>query len=73
MIYNILNSKSKKKLEFKVYNEMIEQVNHLSFLDVLIDNKYSNCNYNLNYIRGKLSRIITIINKIKHILTIKIV
>ena len=30
MLYNIRNSKSKKKLELKVYNETIEQVNHLS-------------------------------------------
>ena len=37
MLYNIRNSKSKKKLELKVDNEMIENVNHLSFLGILFD------------------------------------
>ena len=42
MLYNIRNYKSKKKLELKVYNEIIEQVNHLSFLSIIIDDK---CNW----------------------------
>ena len=50
MLYNIRNSKSKKKLELKVYNEIIEQVNHLSFLGIIIDDK-CNWNYHINYIR----------------------
>ena len=37
MLYN--KFKSKKKLELKVYNEMIEQMNHLSFFGILIDDK----------------------------------
>ena len=37
MLYNIRNSKSKKKLELIVNNKTIEQVNHLSFHDILID------------------------------------
>ena len=65
MLHNIRNSKSKKKLELKVYNEIIEQVNHLSFLGIIIDDK-CNCNYHINYIRTKLSRSIAIINKIKN-------
>ena len=65
MLYNIRNSKSKKKLELKVYNGIIEQVNHLSFLGIIIDDK-CNWNYHINYIRSKLSRSIAIINKIKH-------
>ena len=32
VLYNIRNSKSRKKLELKMYNEMIEQVNHVWFL-----------------------------------------
>ena len=32
MLYNIRNSKSKKKLELIVYNEMIEQVNSYDIL-----------------------------------------
>ena len=62
MLYNIRNFKSKKKLDLKVYNEMIEQANHLSFFSILIDNK-CNWNYHINYIRAKLSRSIAIINK----------
>ena len=44
---------------------MIEQVNQLSFLDILI---YDKCywNYYINYISSKLSRYIDIINKIKN-------
>ena len=57
MLYNIRNSKSKKKLELKVYNEFIEQVNHLSFLGIIIDDK-CNWNYHINYIRTKLSRLL---------------
>ena len=53
MLYNIRNIKSKKKLKLKVYNEMKEYVNHLSFLDILIDDK-CNWNYHINYIRSKL-------------------
>ena len=37
MLYNIQYYKSKKKLELKVYNEMIDQVNNVSFLGILID------------------------------------
>ena len=55
MLYNIRNSKSKKKQELKVYNEIIDQVNHLSFLSVLIDDT-CNWNYHINYIRTNLSR-----------------
>ena len=65
MLYYIQNYKSKKKLELKVYNEMIEQVNHLSLLGILIDDK-CNWNYHINYIRAKLRRSHSIINKIKH-------
>ena len=72
MLYNIRNSNSKKKLELKVYNEIIEQVNHLSFLGIIIDDK-CNWNYHINYIRTKLSRSIAIINKIKYKLPLKIV
>ena len=60
MLYNIRNSNSIKKLELKVYNEIIEQVNHLSFLGIIIDDK-CNWNYHINYIRTKLSRYIAII------------
>ena len=31
MLYNILNFKSKKNLKLKVYNEMIDQVNNVSW------------------------------------------
>ena len=45
---------------------MIEQVNHISFLGILIDDKYKcNWNYNINYIRSQLSRSIASINQIK--------
>ena len=67
MLYNIRNSKSKNKLEFKVYNELIEQVNHSSFLGILIDDK-CNLNYHINYIREKLY---AIINKIQNKLPLK--
>ena len=75
ILSNIRNSKSKKKLELKVYNEIIKQVNHLSFLCIIIDDKF-NWNYHINYIRTKLSilsiyRSIAIINKIKHKLPLK--
>ena len=65
MLYNIRNSKSKNKPELNIYKEIIEQVNHLSFLGILINDKY-NWNYHINYIRAKLSRSIAIINKIKN-------
>ena len=42
---------------------MIEQLNHVSFLGILPDDKY-NLNYHINDIRTKLSRSITI--KIKY-------
>ena len=53
-----------------MYNEIIEQVNHVSFLGILIDDKY-NWNYHINYIRAKQSRSIDIINKIKNKLHLK--
>ena len=53
MLYNIPNYKLKKKLLLKVYNEMIEKVNDLSFLGILIDD--FNWNYHINYINAKLS------------------
>ena len=67
IIFKILN---RTKLELKVNNEMIEHVNYLSFLGILIDDK-CNWNYHINYIRAKLSKSISIINKIKNKLPLK--
>ena len=53
MLYNIRNSKSKEKLELKVYNEMIEYVNHLSFIGILINDIF-NYNYNINISKQKM-------------------
>ena len=66
MLYNSRNSKSKKKLELKVYNEIIEQVNHVSCIGIIIDDKFNGWNYHINYFRTKLSRSIAIIIKIKY-------
>ena len=49
---------------------MTEQVNHLSFLRILIGDK-CNWNYYINDIRLKQSRSIAIINKIKNKLPLK--
>ena len=53
-----------------IHNTILLQVNHLSFLGILSDDK-CNLNYHINYIGAKLSRSITIINKIKNKLPLK--
>ena len=49
---------------------MVDNVNNVSFLGILIDNKY-NWDYHISYIRVTLSRSIYIINKIKNKLPLK--
>ena len=64
LLFNIRNINDNVKLKLKIDNKEIRNVDMITFLGIIIDNKLD-WNRQIHYVCTKLSRSIAILNKVK--------